>query len=135
MYASEVIKIQIERPYAQVYDFLADPQNFPRWASDPDSSMEPLGDNLFRVHLSGRLRVIRLTPSNSFGVLDYQVYADDLQQPLGPVVPVRLYANDRGSELVLVWLQRPGVSEEQFRSDADWVRSDLQRLKSLLEVG
>ena len=40
-----------------------------------------------------------------------------------------------GCELVLIWYQRDDASDETFHSDAEWVESDLQRLKTLLEGG
>ncbi len=131
MHASEVIKVAIERPYGEVYAFLVDPRNFPRWAANPDSVIEPLGGNDYRVDLPMGRRVIRFTPRNDFGVLDYEIFHEG--RSIGPKVPVRLYANGDGCDLVLFWLQRPGVSDAQFRSDAEWVRSDLTRLKTLLE--
>lgn len=131
MHQSETITILIERPYDEVYDFLADPRNFPRWAANPGSKMEHVGGNDYLVDLPAGRRVIRLTPHNKFGVLDYQVL--DKGRPVGPVVPVRLHANGEGSELVFTWLRRDGMSEEKFRSDVEWVRSDLTRLKTLLE--
>ena len=131
MHASEPIKISIERPYDEVYDFLADPKNFPRWAANPGSGMQHVTGNDYLVDLPVGRRVIRLTPHNKFGVLDYQVI--DKGRPVGQVVPVRLHANGTGCELVLIWLQRPGASDQQFRSDVEWVQSDLARLKSLLE--
>ena len=133
MHASDVIKISIERPYSEVYAFLAEPLNFASWAANPDSAIEPLGGTDFRVDLPMGKRVIRFAPRNPFGVLDYEIFYHG--EPIGPVVPVRLHANGEGCELVLIWLQRPGVSLEQFKSDAEWVRSDLTRLKTLLEGG
>ena len=133
MHASEVIKVAVERTFDEVYAFLADPLNFPRWAANPDSKIEPLGGNDYLVDLPMGRRVIRFAPHNEFGVLDYEIFMDG--QSIGPVVPVRLYRNGEGCELVLFWLQRPGVSLAQFHSDAEWVRSDLTRLKTLLEGG
>ena len=133
MHASEVIKVSIERPYQEVYDFLVEPMNFPRWATNPDSDIRPVGGNDYLVDLPMGRRVIRFSQRNPFGVLDYEIF--DEGRSIGPVVPVRLYKNGDGCELVLFWLQRPGVSLEQFRSDAEWVRSDLTRLKTLLEDG
>jgi hypothetical protein len=34
---------------------------------------------------------------------------------------------------VFTVFQRPGVSDETFEADADWVSRDLQALKTLLE--
>jgi hypothetical protein len=133
MYVSVAIKVAIERPYDQVYDLLVDPLFFGRWAVNPDTTMEPLGGEDWLVELPRGQAVIRFTARNAFGVLDYQTFP--LGQSGGPVTPVRLIRNDDGCELVLIWQQRPGVSEEKFHSDAEWVASDLQRLKTLIEGG
>jgi hypothetical protein len=133
MLASEVVTVTIRQSYAEVYEFLADPINFSRWASLPDSIMEPLGGTDWLVDLPRGRRVIRLSPHNNFGVLDYQVF--EAGEDGGPVTPVRLVANRTGATLVLVWFQRPGVSDEQFRSEIEWIASDLNRLKTLIEGG
>jgi hypothetical protein len=133
MLASDVIRVSIRRPYAEVYDFLAEPMNFTRWASNPDSDMEPLDGGEWLVELPSGQRAIRFSPRNNFGVLDYQVF-----QPGGnggPTTPVRLVPNEEGATLFLVWFQRAGVSDEQFHSEIEWIGSDLNRLKTLLEGG
>ena len=133
MYASVAIKVAIERPYAEVYELLVDPLFFAKWAVNPDTIMQALGDNDWLVELPRGQAVIRFTTPNEHGVLDYQTFAVGADG--GPVTPVRLIRNDDGCEVVLVWQQRPGVSDEKFRSDAEWVASDLQRLKTLVEGG
>ena len=130
---SSVIKIAIRRPYAAVYEFLAEPMNFVRWAANPESEMTPLDGGDWQVELPTGRMAIRFAPRNNFGVLDYQVFPVGGES--GPVTPVRLVPNDDGCELLLVWFQRPGVPDERFKSDAEWVASDLNRLKALLEVG
>ena len=133
MYASVAIKVAIERPYDQVYDLLVDPWFFAKWAVNPDTIMQPLGGTDWLVELPRGQAVIRFTAPNEHGVLDYQTFP--VGAGGGPVTPVRLIRNDDGCELVLVWQQRPGVSDEKFQSDAEWVASDLQRLKTLIEGG
>jgi len=133
MRASVVIKIPIERPYSVVYEFLADPMNFARWAANPDSEMLPLDGGEWLVELPRGQSVIRFAPRNNFGVLDYEAFL--LGEEQGPITPVRLIANEDGCELVLIWFQRDGVAEERFLSDAQWVESDLTRLKTLMEGG
>ena len=131
MFPSRVIKVSIDRSYSQVYEFLADPLNFARWASVPGTDVEPLADGAWLVEVPTGQAAIRFSPRNSFGVLDYQTFPP--AESSGPVVPVRLYANDDGCELLLVMMQRPGISDDRFKSDVEWVTSDLQRLKSLVE--
>ena len=130
---SSVIRIAIRRSYAVVYEFLAEPLNFVRWAALPDSEMVPLDGGDWQVELPVGRMAIRFAPRNNFGVLDYQVFP--LGGDGGPVTPVRLIPNEDGCELLLVWFQRPGRSEEAYKSDTEWVASDLHRLKALLEVG
>ena len=133
MLASEVITVSIQRPYAEVYEFLADPMNFTRWASVPDSIMEPLGGHDWLVDLPSGRRVIRLAARNHYGIFDYQVF--ELGEDGGPTSPARLIANQEGADFSLVWFQREGIDDAQFRSQVEWARSDLQRLKTLLEGG
>jgi len=133
MLASEVITVSIRRPYAEVYEFLADPMNFTRWASAPGSIMEPLGGSDWLVDLAAGRRVIRLAARNAYGVFDYQVFAPG--EDGGPTVPARLVANQEGADFSLVWFGPEGMSEEQYRSEIEWAVSDMQRLKVLLEGG
>jgi hypothetical protein len=133
MQASEVIAVSIRRPYAAVYEFLAEPMNFNRWASNPGSEMAPLDGGDWLVELPRGTSVIRFAPRNNFGVLDYQVFKQG--ENGGPTTPVRLVANEEGATLFLVWFKRVGASDEQFRSEVEWIASDLNRLKTLLEGG
>jgi len=133
MLTSEVIKVAIERPYGEVYEFLAEPLNFTRWAANPDSVMEPLDGGYWLVEVPSGVRSIRFAPRNNFGNLDYEILP--IPAHPGHVTPVRLIANGAGCELLLVWMQQPGITDERFASEVVWVRSDLQRLKALLEGG
>jgi hypothetical protein len=131
MLASTIVHIAIRRPFAEVYDFLADPAKFPLWAANPGSSIEPLGGGDWLVDLPRGRLAIRFSRRNAFGVLDYQVFPPG--EPAGPVTPARLVANEEGCELILLWFQRPGTSDESFASEAAWIGSDFERLKALLE--
>ncbi len=133
MLASEVIKVAIERPFADVYEFLAEPLNFATWAANPGSSMEPLDGGDWLVDLPRGRMAIRFAPRNNFGVLDYQVFPPGGESR--SAVPVRLIPNGEGAELIMVWFQAPGTTDERFQSDVQWIASDLQRLKTLLEGG
>jgi hypothetical protein len=133
MMRSEVVKVAIERPFAEVYAFLAEPLNFTQWAANPGSEMSPVEGHDWLVELPPGPRVVRFTPRNPYGVLDYQAFPTE--ESSGPVTPVRLMPNGSGSELWVTWYQRPGISDERFSSDLEWLQADLGRLKTLLEVG
>jgi hypothetical protein len=131
--ASEVITVSIRRPCAEVFEFLADPMNFTRWASVPGSIMESMGGTDWLVDVPSGRRVIRFTPRNPYGVFDYQIFEPG--ESCGPTTPVRLVPNQEGADLQLTWFRRADTSDAQFRSEIEWARSDLQRLKTLLEGG
>ena len=103
----------IERAPAEVYAYVSDPNNLPKWASG----------------LSGAVKV-RFVERNPYGVLDHYVKANS-----GPEVymPMRVFPNGEGSEVLITVFRQPGTSEEKFGEDTVWVRRDLEALKVLLE--
>ncbi len=133
MWNSEVIIVRIERPFDEVYAFCAEPLNFGRWATEPNTPLEPLGGYEYLAQLPQGPRVVRFAAPNPYGVLDYQVY--ERGQTEGPTRPVRLIRNADGTELHVTRFQHDGMAAEQFASEVEWVRSDVQRLKALLEGG
>lgn len=132
MLNSVVVTVSIARPYAEVYDFCADPLNFGRWNLLPGALLEPIGGNEYLVDLPQGRRVMRFMPHNDFGVLDYQVYTPG--ESSGLTRPLRLVPNEAGTDLQMTWFHQAGVSDAQFRSEVEWLRADLLRLKSFLET-
>lgn len=46
-------------------------------------------------------------------------------------VPLRVIANGEGAEMQLTLFRLPGMTSDKFEEDAEWVRRDLDALKSL----
>ncbi len=67
---------------------------------------------------------------NEYGVLDHHVTL-----PSGEIVynPMRVIADGSCCEVVFTLRRRPGMSDEDFRCDADAVAADLTRLKRVFE--
>ncbi|WP_370600117.1 SRPBCC family protein [Pseudomonas nitroreducens] len=127
---SRTLSVRIERRWGEAYEFLAAPQNFPRWASGLCHAIEPLQGDLWLAQTpQGPLRV-RFSPHNAFGVLDHAVLPED-----SPAIhiPLRLIANGDGCELQLTLLRQPQMDDATFERDAQWVEKDLQAIKVLLE--
>jgi len=103
----------IERDALDVYNFVCDPKNLPKWASGLDGAAK-----------------VRFVERNKFGVLDHWVSSG-----AGPEVymPMRVFANGEGAEVLITVFHRSGVSDEKFAEDTHWVRRDLEALKELLE--
>jgi hypothetical protein len=103
----------IERPTLDVYNFVSDPKNLPKWASGLSAAVK-----------------VRFVERNKFGVLDHFVSVAN-----GPEVymPMRVFPNGEGTEVLITVFRQPGVSDEKFAEDTQWVRRDLEALKELLE--
>lgn len=128
-----ILSIGIDRPIAAVASYLAEPRNFPAWASGLAGGLTPLnsGENEWLGATAQGPVSIRFSPANPFGVADHWVTLAD-----GGIVyvPLRAVANGDGSEVALTLFQLPGMDEARFQADAAWVRRDLATLKRLLEA-
>lgn len=135
-YPVRTVTADIDRPFADVADFLAEPLNFPRWATglssgiargSPGEGAEP--GEWVAASPQGTAYV-RFSPPNEYGVADHRVRFPD-----GSVVdiPLRAIRNGDGTTIVFTLFRLPGVDDDRFDADSDWVRRDLQALKALLE--
>ena len=129
----KICNLTIGRSCAEAYAFLADPRNFPVWGgADPGTGVKPLGGNDWRVHVNGKTLVLRCTPPNPHGILDYQSFVEGTTP--GRPTPLRVTPNLDGCDLAFTYFRRPEVTPEQFASDAIWLESDLLRIKTFLET-
>jgi uncharacterized protein YndB with AHSA1/START domain len=119
----------VDRPAREVYDFVVDPAHLPQWAAGLATGIEERGGRWFADSPMGQVEV-RFAPENPYGVLDH-----DVTLPDGTVTrnPVRVLADGDGCEVVFTLRRRAGMSDEQLGTDATVVRSDLARLRALLE--
>ena len=123
------LSVTIERDVASAYEALWQPAAFARWASGLASSLQDLEGHWVAETPEGRARV-RFTPRNALGVLDHWV------EPPGHAgihIPLRIVANGAGSELALMLFRQPGMSDEKFAADAEWVARDLAAAKRYVE--
>jgi len=103
----------IERDPLDVYNFVSDPKNLQHWASGLGAALK-----------------VRFVERNKYGVLDHYVS----RAAGGEVyVPMRVFPNGEGAEVLLTVFRQAGTSEEKFAEDTQWVRRDLEALKELLE--
>ncbi len=123
------IKVEINRPAAEAYAFLSQPENFPKWASGLARSLSRRGDDWVAETPEGRA-IVRFSERNSLGVLDHSV---TLPAGITVYVPLRVVGRENGCELVLTLFRRPDMSEERFAADAEWVTRDLNVAKRILE--
>lgn len=130
MFKSKTISIAIYRPYDEVYEFLAEPKNFPSWASNLGSDFVQVGESDWATTTRNGRVILRFSPRNAYGILDHQVFPEG---KTALTTPMRLIANGEGCEIIYTLLQRPGMTAEALASEIEWVTSDFEALRSLLE--
>ncbi len=130
IYSSRNLNISINRNVKDVYNFIAVPENFPRWASGLGKSLKQVNGEWIAAGPDGPVKV-RFTERNEFGVLDHWV---STEPGLEIYIPMRVISNGSGSELIFTLFRLPEMSDEKFAADAEWVTRDLNTLKNLLEA-
>jgi hypothetical protein len=124
------VTVSISRSPADVYAFVGNGENLPRWASGVGHQAEHSNGEWLVDGPLGKAR-LRFAPTNALGVLDH-----DVTLPNGQSVhnPLRVVPNGTGSELTFTVFRLPGTSAEAFAKDASTVQGDLERVKALLEL-
>jgi hypothetical protein len=129
LYEARTLHVQIDCEPTAVYCFVANLENFPRWATSFCQSIRQTAGAWVAVTPQGEV-TIRLAPANSCGVLDHYV------APAGGAevyVPLRVVANGSGSEVLFTLFRLPAMSDADYAADAALVEQDLASLKQVLE--
>lgn len=123
------VTVSIRRAPDDVYAYITDGENLPRWAAGLGGSVRRAGDAWIADGPLGTVTV-RFAPRNELGVADH-----DVTLPDGTTVqnPVRVIGNRRGSTVIFTLLRLPGVTEAAFADDVRAVEKDLATLRSILE--
>jgi hypothetical protein len=127
---ARIVHIGIERNWREVYDYAAEPENMPLWASGLASGLTRDGAGWVAAGPLGEIRV-RFAPRNDFGVLDHHVTMAD---GTGVDNALRVVPNGSGCEVMFTLLKLPDMDDERFAADAAWVEKDLAALKTLMET-
>ncbi|MBB2925298.1 SRPBCC family protein [Cellulomonas cellasea] len=129
MTESRHLSVHIDRSVPDVYAFVSDPANLPRWAPGLGGDVVE-EDGRWFVETPGGRAQITFTPRNDLGVLDH-----DVVTPSGETVhvPLRALADGDGCEVVLTVRRSPGMSDADLERDVVAVRQDLEQLRQVLE--
>lgn len=127
---ARIVHISIDRNWQEVYDFAAQPDKMPLWASGLSTGLEPDGEAWITRGPLGSARV-KFVAKNELGVIDHVV---TMENGLEVNNALRVVPNGDGAEVMFTLLKRDDMSEEQFDGDADWILNDLKTLKTLLEA-
>ena len=131
MRRSQTISVSIQRPLDDVYTYLAKPLNYEQWAAIEPGTFKPLENGDWQGQTPFGFRHFRFTPPNGYGVLDHAIFV-----PGGELMynPMRVVANEAGTDLTFTFFRRQGMDDSQFASAVEWITTDFLALKSLLEA-
>jgi hypothetical protein len=131
---SQIVQIQINRPYDEAYRIVKVPKNFRLWSPVLEARFEPRGNNGrdWFVDLPTGPAILRFSAPNDYGVLDYTVIPEDGKPSRSTAA--RLIRNGEVSELVILFFQQPEQTEEAFASYVEWATTDFMTLKSVVET-
>ncbi|HKN67518.1 MAG TPA: SRPBCC family protein [Gemmatimonadaceae bacterium] len=130
VYRAEVVHVSILATPGQVFDFLANVNNWKTWAPWVRSvAKSSAGD--WTVDTDGGPMHLRFVEANSLGVLDHTV---TLASGVRIYNAMRVSPNASGSELSMVVLQTPPATSAQFEQDVQAVRDDFGRIKRVVEA-
>lgn len=124
------ISQSINRPFASVVAFAGEPENLPRWAAGVSAGIRNEDGRWITDSPMGVVE-LRFHDGVELGILDHDVIFPD-----GTSVhnPLRVLHNDGGSEVVFTLYRLPGTTDDDYERDADLVRTDLARLRDILEA-
>lgn len=131
MLEARTISISINRNWKEIYDAVWRPEDFPKWASGLSKSSLTRDGGAWRAEgPEGKIR-ITFTGHNAFGVMDHYV---EVGNGTNIYVPMRIIQNGDGAEVLLTLFRQPGMSDEKFAADAEWVGRDLLALRALVTL-
>jgi hypothetical protein len=122
--------ISIDRAPQDVFDFLADPANWPQWAIVNTQSIAKSDDTGWwdMVTRHGRVR-LHMRSNAEYGILDHDYQDKEAMW----AVAARVIANRRGSEFLITLLQPDAFSNDFFDLQVRLVDLELAELKRVLE--
>lgn len=125
---SRTVDVTIARPPNEVYEYLATPENFPKWSFFLTAA-RPDGDAWIFETPNGPVHV-RFVTRNDHHVLDHWVTVGG---ETTIYVPLRVIENAGESTILFTVFRQPEMSDQHYDADIAAVRKDLDNLKRLLE--
>lgn len=130
---SRHISVWIQAAPEAVYDFASDPHEMSKWASGlAEGRLRRTADGWAAESPMGEITV-EFAPANEFGVIDHVVRLPSGEAVYNPLRVIPGGVGENRCEVVFTVRRRPGMTDEEFESDAATVAADLQNLRRLLE--
>jgi hypothetical protein len=122
--------ISIDADPDKVVQFVADPQNLPRWAVGFAKSVRHAGSRWYVETAAGEMGM-RISADAKSGVVDFWISPAPGAEALAAS---RVIPRGRKTEYTFTQFQSPGMTDEAFRQSVKALEHELTVLKALLEV-
>ncbi|WP_422747429.1 SRPBCC family protein [Mycobacterium sp. WMMD1722] len=132
---SRHVSLWIDAAPEVVYDFVADPQTWPRWAAGLAAGELRRGAEGWEADSPMGRVLVEFSPPNAFGVLDHLVRLPSGEAVYNPFRIVPSGPGEQRCEVMFTVRRRPGMTVEEFDADAAAVAADLATLRRLVEDG
>jgi hypothetical protein len=124
---TQTITIAADR--REVFHFVAQPENLPRWARAFCQDIRPDRDTWLVSSPQGEIRV-RYRTDEALGVIDFHLSP---APGIETLAASRVIPNGDGAEYVFTQFQTPGMPDDLFTRQVQALREELVILKALLE--
>jgi hypothetical protein len=126
---SDTQTLIVDTPKEVLFDFLATPENLPKWAVKFCHAIRPRDKTSWWVQGCMGEIPIRFSTDPVSGVIDYHMPA-----PTGEgVIPSRVVPVGNRSAYVFTQFQPPGMADDAFQEQVEALKEELQVLKRLME--
>lgn len=122
--------VSINAPVSKVFEFLANPANWSKWAIINVKSIKPGDGEWWEMDTPIGQAKLRIRPDEASGTLDHDFNAPDASW----TVPARVVPNSDGSEFMITFFQPPAFTKDFFEQQINLVDKELAKLKELMET-
>jgi len=127
---SDTQSVTIEAHAGHVFEFLADPENLPRWAVGFCRSIRRDGERWIAQTTQGDVG-IRYITDRTLGVIDFCISP---APGVEGVAHSRVVPNGAGAEYVFTQFQAPGMPDHVFEANVAALKEELVVLKALMRA-
>jgi hypothetical protein len=113
----------------RAFEFLNDPENWPKWAIVNMKSVKAATDGWYDTETRQGKGQLKMLSDKSLGLLDH-VWKDP---QACWTVPARVVPNGDGCTFLMTFFQPPALDDRAFETAAKEVDTELAKLKEILE--
>ena len=113
----------------KAFDFISNPENWPKWAIVNMKSVTLAADGWFDTETRQGKGQLKMLSNKSLGLLDH-LWRDP---QASWTVPARVVANGDGCTFLMTFFQPPALDDKAFDAAANDVDIELAKLKEILE--